>query len=250
MSYTVTASLISPTDLHKAIEDAGISTSGIIYTPSGNNNLTILGTFTSAQETTIDGLISDLQSSSLVKDKKSEMIEGLTGGRTAGFIYDSITFSLEASERLAYISAKELGTFPYAIIGINGTKTFLNSTDLNAFVDAALFVDKNIVQRYVDKILIIEAATQDSQLQGVEFYDRDIETSADSIFTVSSGIPSPTYVWKENDITIAGETASSYTLNRSIAGTYIISVVVDSGDPTYYGLPYTHSWVVKVSRRG
>lgn len=112
MSYTLTAAATGIHSMQDQLDAEPITNDGIVYT---GDQMTILGTFTGPQETTIDGFVAAAQLAfakeakfDLVDDKTVELIEG-------GFIYSALWFCLILDHRSNYIGIQVFGGFPYNV---------------------------------------------------------------------------------------------------------------------------------------
>lgn len=249
MSYTTVAAGISPAELHSAIEDDGIFTNGVVYNGS-DNTITILGTFTDAQEASIEAIISDIQSGSVVNTKKGLMSSELASSRDIGFVYGGTVFQLNTWDQANLLVLKDLDLFPCSVIGKNGNKTFHNTANLVGFASAAFFVDRELTHRYVERMYTINNAASDAEIQDLDFFDDEIQTGDGLPVTISTQLTNPTYQWKLNGADIASATNPAYTFNVSVAGIYVLSCDVDTSDPSQKGLPFTYTKIIKVTRRG
>jgi len=112
MPYTFTASATSVHSMQDQIDTAAIANDGINYT---GDQMTIIGTFSGAQETTINGFVVAAQLDfareakfDSVDDNTNELILG-------GFSHSSKQFPLVLDHRSNYIGIQVFGGFPYKI---------------------------------------------------------------------------------------------------------------------------------------
>jgi len=246
MSYTVTASDVSISNLHENLEDAGLAISGIEYhAEEVENNLTILGTFTSGEETTIDSVIAELSSNLAYNNIKDKMAKQLKESYDIGIVYAADFFSLAVENKLNYIYYEDWTIFPIAFHTKKTIKTFQSTYELNKFISTIKFTDAKFLTNYNEKIFKIENSTDIGEIEDLSFYSKVIERGSDVTLKINSSIENGLYTWKENDEIILGEIDSQYIFNRSKQGIYIITCNITTDNNTQYGVPIEYSFIIK-----
>ena len=110
MSYTFTAAEASIGYMQTEIDNAAISNGGIMVT---DDQMTILGTFTPTDETTIDGFVPGSQLEYAREAKLDEVLANTKNLVLEGFSYSSKVFALILDSRSNYIGIQVFGGFPY-----------------------------------------------------------------------------------------------------------------------------------------
>lgn len=166
MSYTLTASDTSIEYMQKQIDGEPITNSGIVYT---GDQMTILGTFTLTDETTIGGFVTvgqlEYAKESKLNDVRVKTVQLIDGG----FIHSSMSFSLVLDNRSNYIGIQVFGGFPYNIQDSDQADVLTVSSQAayNAFVNDGLTRYRLIKDGESDLIILIRDATTISAVNAI-----------------------------------------------------------------------------------
>ncbi|HHZ70201.1 MAG TPA: hypothetical protein EYN54_08005 [Methylococcaceae bacterium] len=112
MSYTLTATDTSIKYMQQQIDDEPITNDGVNYT---GDQMTIIGTFTPAEETTIDSFVLGGQLAFAQEAKLSDVRIKTVQLISDGFTHSSNNFPLVLDNRSNYIGIQVFGGFPYKI---------------------------------------------------------------------------------------------------------------------------------------
>lgn len=158
MSYTTTAENINIEYVQKKIDGVPIVNDGINYR---GDQMTVLGIFTSSEESIIDGFIPGGQLDYAKRNKLLDISSNTIKLVNDGFTHSSINFPLVLDTRSNYIGIQVFGGFPFKIQSRDKDDVLVipDQASYNLFITDGLSRYRYIKDGESDLIISIRDAT-------------------------------------------------------------------------------------------